>query len=337
MIPPPSERKPLPYAMIGIGGYGATRRALLRNTGAFRMIGGVSGKDVSIADLEREEGGPLKAYATMEELVADPESAAVFIATPAHLHLEQAWLAARAGKAFFVEKPLGHDLAECRRLVEYCESNNIPHGHGFSARYAPIWQEVKRIVDRGGIGRVVSAAATAMHTGGLAFEPGNWRFAADRNPGGPLFQCGIHKIDLLRFLFGEGFWTSGLVHRQITRTPTDDAYVLTGRFGGIPVTLHCHYVASYRHGMEIYGTSGALFVTQYPDRLEYKQTDVATGREAMEEITPRIPVSNAEREALCDFADAVRERRQPAMNGREGLTSLELVFAAAAISQEITD
>ena len=140
---------------------------------------------------------------------------------------------------------------------------------------------------------------------------------------------------MLLFLFGEGKWTAGHVHRSVTASPTDDAYILLGTFGGVPTTFHSHYVAAYRHTMEIYGTKGDLFITEHPDKLEYKATDLKSGFEPLYDIREKIPQTNAELESLRDFAAAVHERRQPKMNGREGLQAMELVFEAARISEEI--
>jgi len=321
------------YGIVGVGGFGAQRRERLRKCGAYEIFGGVDIREEAFVKAEAEEGRPLRRFASVEELVADPDIEAVFIATPANLHIQQAMVAARAGKAVFCEKPLGPDLAACCELVEYCEQHGIPHGHGFSARFFPMWQEVKRILDSGSLGQIVSISAACMHTGGLGFSGDNWRFKAGENPGGPLFQCGIHKIDTLRFLFGDGLWHAGVVKRTVTASPTDDAYVLLGEFGGVLATLHSHYVASYRHAMEIYGTKGDLFITEFPDKLEHKITDLTSGFEPVHDLTGKIPPSDAEGDSLRDFALAIREHRQPAMSGRQGLESLKLVFQAEKISK----
>ena len=294
---------PIRYGIVGVGGYGAQRRERLRKAGAFEIVGGVDLREETFAAAEVEEGRRIKRYASVEELVVDPSIDAVFIATPASLHVPQAMLAARAGKAVFCEKPLGPHREECLELVEYCENHGIPHGHGFSARFFPIWQHVKAILNAGALGQIVSISAATMHTGGLKFGADNWRFKASDNPGGPLFQCGIHKIDTLRFLFGEGRWIAGVVNRTITASPTDDAYVLLGEFEGIPTTLHSHYVASYRHSMEIYGTQGDLFITEYPDKLEHKITDLPSSFEPVHDITGQILASDAESESLLSPAD----------------------------------
>jgi predicted dehydrogenase len=323
------------YGIVGVGGFGHARRKALREAGGFAMIGGVDVREEAFVQAEVQEGKALERYASVEALAADPRIEAVFIATPAYLHVEQAMIAAKAGKAIFVEKPLGHDRQACIELVEYCEANHVPHGHGFSLRYTPLWQYVKQMLDNGELGRVVSVSAATMHAGGLAAPADNWRFLPGRNPGGPLFQCGIHKVDLLRFLFGEGQWAAGYINRTITASLTDDAYVLLGTFGGVPTTFHSHYVAAYRHAMEIYGTTGDLFITEYPHKLEYKRTDLTSGFEPVFDIQEKIPPTEAELESLRDFAIAVRERRQPKMDGREGFKSLELVFGAVKIATEI--
>jgi predicted dehydrogenase len=56
----------------------------------------------------------------------------------------------------------------------------------------------------------------------------------------------------------------------------------------------------------------------------------------VQDLTKNIPPTDAEGDALRDFAQAVRERRQPAMSGREGLKSLDLVFQAVEIAKELT-
>lgn len=130
--------KTIRYGIVGVGGFGRTRRNTLRDAGCFDIIGGIDVREEAFREAAQDEGKPLKRYASVEALATDSHIEAVFIATPAHLHVEQAMIAARTGKAVFVEKPLGYDHAACVELVEYCEKHHIPHGHGFSLRYNPL-------------------------------------------------------------------------------------------------------------------------------------------------------------------------------------------------------
>lgn len=333
---PAIREHPVRYGIVGVGGYGGVRRRSLRRAGVFQIVGGVDPNVAAFAQAEQEEGCPVPRYETVEALVSDPQVEAIFVATPASFHIDQAFAAAKAGKAIFVEKPLGHELSHCRELVEYCQRNGIPHGHGLTERYLPVWGKVKQLLEEGELGTIASVSTASMHTGGLAFGSENWRFRKGENPGGPLFQCGIHKIDLLRYLFGEGHWLSGVVNRTVTPSSTDDSYIMLGLFGGIPCTLHSHYVASYRHAMEIYGTKGDLFVSTFPTKLEIKRTDLTSGFEPVHDLTPLIPDIDAEVDALRSFAKAVREGRPSSTSGWDGLRALELVFQAIEIAQEIT-
>ncbi len=328
------HKHPVRCGILGVGGFANFRRRKLRQSGVFQLAACVEPDEGNFLKAQKEEAA-LRRYRSAEEMAADPTIEAVFIATPASLHTSQAWPMVQAGKAIFIEKPLGHDLEECRRLVEFCEAESIAHGHGFSTPYKPLWIEVKRIIESGELGEIVSVSAVSMHTGGLSLASDNWRFDPACNPGGPLFQCGIHRIDLLRRLLGEGKWHAGYVNRKVTQSATDDAYILIGQFGSVPVTFHSHYVACYRHAMEIYGTEGNLFITEYPVKLERKWTNLNEPFEPIEDITDTIPDVNSENESLIDFAAAVRERRQPIMNGREGLRALQLIFDAMAVSIEV--
>lgn len=141
--------KPIQYGIVGVGGFGKTRRERLRKAGMFEIGGGVDVREEAFKSAETEEDKPLKRFASVEAMAADPEIEAVFISTPANLHVAQAtqaMIAARASKAIFVEKPLGHVRAACREVVEYCEANRIPHGHGFGARFAPLYQHVRKLI-----------------------------------------------------------------------------------------------------------------------------------------------------------------------------------------------
>jgi predicted dehydrogenase len=73
----------------------------------------------------------LGAYSTvtptddLAEVLADPEVAAIAVATPAGTHLEVALAALRAGKHVLVEKPLAATFAEGRQLVEEAERRGL--------------------------------------------------------------------------------------------------------------------------------------------------------------------------------------------------------------------
>src|SRR3982751_1225430 len=72
--------------------------------------------------------GVARAYDRAEDLIADPEVDAVYVATPPSSHAELALAVAAAGKPCLVEKPMARTHAECVRMIE-----------AFSSRRVPIW------------------------------------------------------------------------------------------------------------------------------------------------------------------------------------------------------
>src|SRR3979411_1136627 len=56
-------------------------------------------------------------YATVEELCADRNVEAIYMATPHQFHAEQVALAAAAGKHVLVEKPMALSLPECPQMI----------------------------------------------------------------------------------------------------------------------------------------------------------------------------------------------------------------------------
>jgi predicted dehydrogenase len=79
-------------------------------------------------------GGEAASYTDFRELLAHPDLDAVLIATPDHWHTIPCILAARAGKHIYCEKPLTHNVAEGRQLVQEVAKANIVFQTGSQQR-----------------------------------------------------------------------------------------------------------------------------------------------------------------------------------------------------------
>jgi len=73
-----------------------------------------------------------RAYAGAEELMADPEVQAVYIATPHQFHAPHAVLAAEHGKHIILEKPMALTLSECDAIITAVERYKVQHVGGDS-------------------------------------------------------------------------------------------------------------------------------------------------------------------------------------------------------------
>ncbi len=98
----------------------------------------------------------VKAYTDFRELLAHPGLDAVVIATPDHWHTIPCILAARAGKHVYCEKPLTHDVAEGRRLVDEVKKAKVIFQTGSQQRseFGGFFRKAVEYVWNGRIGKL---------------------------------------------------------------------------------------------------------------------------------------------------------------------------------------
>ena len=105
-------------AVIGLNGRGKNHLASLAKIPGVRVVALC---DVDSAILAKEKarvnGGDVKTYTDLRELLASPDVDAVTIATPNHWHSLAAIWALQAGKDVYLEKPVSHNIWEGRQLV----------------------------------------------------------------------------------------------------------------------------------------------------------------------------------------------------------------------------
>ena len=79
----------------------------------------------------------LRLDAQADELIADPNVTAVYVASPPGSHLELAMKVLAAGKPCYVEKPLARNATESRAIADAFAKANVPL---FVAYYRPVCQ-----------------------------------------------------------------------------------------------------------------------------------------------------------------------------------------------------
>jgi glucose-fructose oxidoreductase len=143
---------------IGVGGQGS---GLMRN---FISVPGA--RSVAIADpfLNRRElagqkvketqGHDPKLYSDFRDLLSDPKIDAVIIATPDHWHVPIGLAAVRAGKDVYIEKPLGHTLAQNKAMLDACVKNDRIFQYGTQQRSQEILRRGIELVINGAIGEI---------------------------------------------------------------------------------------------------------------------------------------------------------------------------------------
>lgn len=320
----------LPVIMVGVGGFGAHRRNLMRETGLYDIVGAYDFNKEALENCEKEDGA--KPAGSFEELLSNPEAEALIISTGAKYHTEQAVTAMERGLHVFVEKPLCSTREELMRLVEVQKRTDrvfVVGHHDHSGEHFS--RGLKKLIDNGELGTIAAFEKTTCHNGGLLIKPGDWRGDPDKNPGGMLFQCGIHGIHELMFYFGPVKSVSSLMRYDVHTTATADAAVCMLEFeSGIIGTLNAYHVSSYRHTLNIYGTKKNIYI----NNRFFNEGTLAWVQNANLENKkePMNPISFEGEDdpygSLKSFYRAIRMGEAPYPSLREGARAVAVVFAA---------
>ena len=136
----------------------------------------------------------IKAFATGEEMIADPEVEAVIVTTLDQFHEQYVMAAIKAGKYVFCEKPLAPEADACRRIVdaEMAGGKQLVQV-GFMRRYDRGYNQVKELLDSGKFGAPLVVKCTHRADG----------VAPDYTTAMAVTDTAIHEIDCLPWLVND--------------------------------------------------------------------------------------------------------------------------------------
>ena len=132
-----------------------------------------------------------KAYGSYEELFADPEVDAIYVANPHAFHHESVIAALKAGKHVLCEKPAGCSREQLDDMINLACKNNLFFMEAMWTAFNPCLAEVKKIIEKDTIGEIKNIDSRFCNRN--PYDP------ADRNydpkqAGGALLDLGIYNI-----------------------------------------------------------------------------------------------------------------------------------------------
>ncbi len=149
------------------------------------------------------ESRGIKAYATLEEMLADPAINAVTIANPSGMHGEAAIAAAKAGKHILCEKPLEITPARAKAITDACTQYGVILAPVFQSRYGAGARLIHEALQAGRFGKVLfSSAKIKWFRSQEYYDSAAWRGTWAIDGGGCLMNQSIHAIDLMIWFGG---------------------------------------------------------------------------------------------------------------------------------------
>ncbi|MEZ4584754.1 MAG: Gfo/Idh/MocA family oxidoreductase, partial [Caldilineaceae bacterium] len=140
-----------------------------------------------------------KAYASYEEMLADPGVEAVYVGNIHPQHEEWVIKAAEAGKHILVEKPIGLNTAEAEAMIDAARRNDVFLMEAFMYRCSPQTERLAELVRSGVIGPVRMIRSVFAYKG--SFDPSRRTFSPEMGGGG-ILDVGCYPVSMARLIAG---------------------------------------------------------------------------------------------------------------------------------------
>jgi predicted dehydrogenase len=158
-----------------------------------------------VADFARRHGVE-RFYTSVEELLADRDVNAIYVATPPSSHCEMAIRALESGRPVYVEKPMAMNAAECAAMNAAAERTGQKLFVAYYRRALPYFLKVKEILTSGSVGEPLTVAVRLVKPPRENdLDPATHSWHLDRAVGGEgyFYDLAPHTLDILDFLLGE--------------------------------------------------------------------------------------------------------------------------------------
>lgn len=139
------------------------------------------------------------AHASHTALCANPDVDVIYIGSPHHEHRSMTIEALEAGKHVLCEKAFALNRPEAEEMIAVARSNQRFLMEAMWSWFMPGWHEVRRRIEDGEIGDIVSIDANFD----LSLPDPNGRHRRLDMGGGALLDLGIYPLSIARFLAGE--------------------------------------------------------------------------------------------------------------------------------------
>jgi predicted dehydrogenase len=297
--------------------------------------------DIDRAHRVLGEYSTVRATSSLDDVLADPDVAAVAIATPAATHLPVARAALAAGKHVLVEKPLAATLSDGLDLVEQADKQGLTLMLDHTYCYTPAVAYLRELVRGGGIGDIQYVDSVRINLGLVQSDVD------------VLWDLAPHDLSVfLSVLPPDVVPVAVAAHGA---DPIGAGRVCVGHLtlelsNGAIAHVHVNWLSPTKIRTMVFGGSTHTVVwddlnpsqrLSIYDRGVDKSAQSADARAQSivsyrlgDMVAPALPEREALRGVMAEFAASVIEGRRPLTDGWSGVRVLAILEAASASLRE---
>jgi UDP-N-acetylglucosamine 3-dehydrogenase len=313
------------FGLVGLGQMGRHHARILSTSPEVEFVGAVD----PMGDRHNAmRSGSV--FDTIDELLAEGIDSAILAVPTAH-HFDVAIQLAGEGIHTLIEKPLADSVTAAEQIYEAFQSNGLVAAVGHVERFNSGLQEMKRRLDSGQLGRVISIATERVGP-----------FPSRISDVGVVKDLATHDIDIVTWIGGAPFvHVNGQTTHKMGR-PHEDLVVAIGRLeNDVVASMNVNWLSPVkRRKVTVLGEKGAFVADLVTGDLRFHsnadlvdsawdQMAILRGVSEGDTITYAFP----KREPLAVEHEAFREA--VAQGHAEGVVTLEEGVAILRVAESI--
>ena len=268
---------PITLATIGTGAIVHSILDNVRLTEAIRLTAVYSRSEAAGRALAAEYGAP-KVCTDIDALLADEAAGFIYIASPNHLHYEQAKKALLADKNVICEKPLCPKASQARELADLAKARSLYLIDDTPTAFLPNLEILRQQLPKIGRIRLVLAKYSQyskrydqLINGGLpnVFNPAC--------AGGCLMDINYYNVYLTAALFGKPLRAS--YHPNLHSSGIDTSGIVTADYGAFTCSLAAAKDTWGVNSYQIEGEQGYIYIPNGSNGLTQIEVTTKTGTE----------------------------------------------------------
>lgn len=331
----PITGRKIRFALVGCGRIAQNHfRAIEAHVDRADLVGVADTNSEALAAAAKETGA--KPYHGIRDLLADTNADAVILTTPSGLHPEQAIQVAAAGRHVVTEKPMATRWQDGLRMVRACDEAGVHLFVVKQNRRNSTLQLLKQAIEKGRFGQIYMVNINVFWTRPQSYYSaarwrGTWEF-----DGGALMNQASHYMDLLDWLIGPIESVQAYTATLARDIEAEDTGVIgvrwrSGALGSVNVTM-LTYPKNLEGSITIIGEKGTVRIggvaVNEIQHWQFAEPDADD---------EKIKSASYETTSVYGFGhplyydnviSVLRGEAEPAVDGRQGLKSLEVLIAS---------
>jgi len=331
-----ASRRALRLLQVGMGSWGRDWAwRVIPRVKTVKLVGCVDLDPEALALARTEAAIPAeRCFTSLDEALDATRPDAVLITTLLPGHIPVARTALKAGKHVLVEKPFARNVADARKLVQLAAERDLVLMVSHNYRFFPAVRKVARLVREASLGELGQVSIDFRRNSPIGPNGPTAHHAYDQ----PLLvDMSIHHFDLLRFILRKeaksvSCYSWNPHWSGFSGPPTAIASIVFN--GGLVVSYRGSWISTgpstpWAGEWRMEFERGEVMWTSRGEDSSPAEVVVVQRRGRAPETLSTRAMKRVDRWAtLAEFADAVRNHREPQSSGCENLGTLALMSAA---------